>query len=256
MSELTLLILRFGFLALLWVFVFVIVYAMRSDLFGQRVRKMRDSQAVAPSATAAGQPGASAGAAGASASAAGRAPVGAAAGAGAVAAAGAGGSGATGSAAGAAGSAAAAPAGFTGLIVGAAATAQPLAESHPPTPPPQSKVPVFTPLEGSSAGVHPRATTSNAHRLIITSGVKTGTEIALGVDPLTIGRSTDSSVVIRDDYTSTHHARLLNWNNEWVIQDLDSTNGTFLDGKRVTQPTPVPLNTPIKIGATSFELRR
>uniref|UniRef100_UPI0036F3E908 FHA domain-containing protein FhaB/FipA n=1 Tax=Subtercola endophyticus TaxID=2895559 RepID=UPI0036F3E908 len=168
---------------------------------------------------------------------------------------------AVGAAAGAAGAAAGAPAsqapgGFTGLIVGAAATAKPLSDPHPVTPAPQSKVPVFTPLEGSSAGVHPRATTSNAHRLIITSGVKSGTEIALGVDPLTIGRSTDSSVVIRDDYTSTHHARLLNWNNEWVIQDLDSTNGTFLDGKRVTQPTPVPLNTPIKIGATSFELRR
>jgi pSer/pThr/pTyr-binding forkhead associated (FHA) protein len=74
--------------------------------------------------------------------------------------------------------------------------------------------------------------------------------------PLTIGRSTDSSVVIRDDYTSTHHARLMVWNEEWMLQDLDSTNGTFLDGKRVTSPVNVPLNTPIKIGATSFELRR
>ncbi|RFA23461.1 FHA domain-containing protein FhaB/FipA [Subtercola boreus] len=220
MSELTLLVLRFGFLALLWVFVFVIVYAMRSDLFGQRVRKMRD-----PSGTAA------AGAAGSSS-----APPAAAVGA--------------------AAPAQAAPA-VQGVVVGAAASATRLPEpSHPPTPAPQSKVPVFTPLEGSSAGVHPRATTSNAHKLVITSGTKSGTEIELGVEPLTIGRSTDSSVVIRDDYTSTHHARLLNWNNEWVIQDLDSTNGTYLDGKRITQPAPVPLNTPVRIGSTSFELRR
>ncbi len=62
--------------------------------------------------------------------------------------------------------------------------------------------------------------------------------------------------MIRDDYTSTHHARLLLWNDEWMIQDLDSTNGTFLDGKRVSEPTHVPLDTPIRIGATSFELRR
>jgi len=41
-----------------------------------------------------------------------------------------------------------------------------------------------------------------------------------------------------------------------MIQDLDSTNGTFLDGKRVSVPTQVPLDTPIRIGATSFELRR
>jgi len=65
-----------------------------------------------------------------------------------------------------------------------------------------------------------------------------------------------SGLVIRDDYTSTHHARLLLWNDEWMIQDLDSTNGTFLDGRRVTVPTQVPLDTPIKIGTTTFELRR
>jgi pSer/pThr/pTyr-binding forkhead associated (FHA) protein len=41
-----------------------------------------------------------------------------------------------------------------------------------------------------------------------------------------------------------------------MIQDLDSTNGTFLGGTRVTVPTQVPLNTPIKIGTTTFELRR
>jgi pSer/pThr/pTyr-binding forkhead associated (FHA) protein len=46
------------------------------------------------------------------------------------------------------------------------------------------------------------------------------------------------------------------WSGEWVIQDLDSTNGTFLDGKRVSLPTPIPLNTPVRIGTTSFELRR
>jgi pSer/pThr/pTyr-binding forkhead associated (FHA) protein len=46
------------------------------------------------------------------------------------------------------------------------------------------------------------------------------------------------------------------WNDQWMLQDLDSTNGTFLDGVRVAVPTPIPLNTPVKIGSTSFELRR
>ena len=81
-------------------------------------------------------------------------------------------------------------------------------------------------------------------------------ELPLGREPLTIGRSGESGLVIRDDYTSTHHARLMLWDDGWVIQDLDSTNGTFLDGARVTVPTPVPLNTPVRIGTTSFELRR
>ena len=100
------------------------------------------------------------------------------------------------------------------------------------------------------------STSKDARRLVITSGAKEGLEIDLPDELLTIGRSNESGLVIRDDYTSTHHARLLLWADGWVIQDLDSTNGTFLDGTRVIVPTQVPLNTPVKIGTTSFELRR
>ncbi|TAJ48322.1 MAG: FHA domain-containing protein [Herbiconiux sp.] len=211
MSELTLLILQLAFLALLWVFIFIVVYAMRSDLFGQRVRKLKDG---APATAGAG------------------------AGAGAGAAASPGANPAAMAAAAAAGTAAA----------GGAAPAAP--------PPPAPKVPTFVPAPGTELSGPPRATTANASRLVITSGTKSGSEIPLGTEPLTIGRSSDSSVVIRDDYTSTHHARLMIWGDEWVIQDLDSTNGTFLDGNRVTAPVHIPLNTTIRIGATSFELRR
>jgi pSer/pThr/pTyr-binding forkhead associated (FHA) protein len=98
--------------------------------------------------------------------------------------------------------------------------------------------------------------TGLATRLVITAGPKEGLELTLPDEPLTIGRSSESGLVIRDDYTSTHHARLMRWDDSWVVQDLDSTNGTFLDGVRVTLPTPVPLNTPVRIGTTSFELRR
>ncbi len=119
-------------------------------------------------------------------------------------------------------------------------------------PPPASSLPTGA----NTATGKPKATMLSAGRLTITSGPKQGTELPLGREPLTIGRSSESGLVIRDDYTSTHHARLLLWNDEWMIQDLDSTNGTFLDGKRVAVPTQVPLNTPIKIGTTTFELRR
>ncbi len=166
MGELTLLLLRIAFLAVLWGFVFAIVYALRSDLFGQKVRRMP-----APAAAAAATP-----------------------------------------------------------------VAAPRQAPAPRLPTPQG--PVF------------------ATRLVITSGAKEGLEIDLPDEQLTIGRSGESGLVIRDDYTSTHHARLLKWPDGWVIQDLDSTNGTFLDGTRVIVPTIIPLNTPVKIGTTSFELRR
>jgi hypothetical protein len=184
MSELTLLVLQLGFLLLLWVFVFAIVYSLRSDLFGQRVRKL--------------QPDASAGASAAS--------------------------------------------GFPAAAAAAPAAAATAPVSHPSAP--------------ASGPGGETASTENATRLVITSGQKAGAEFPLGRDEITIGRSSDSAIIIRDDYTSTHHARLMLWNGRWMIQDLDSTNGTFLNGSRVTVPTPIPLGATVKVGATTFELRR
>jgi len=96
-----------------------------------------------------------------------------------------------------------------------------------------------------------------ASTLLVTAGPKEGLSLELvPEEQFTIGRSGDSTLVVRDDNTSTHHARLMLWNDQWMIQDLDSTNGTFVDGKRVSIPTPVPLNTPVTIGTSAFELRR
>ncbi|HMH58869.1 MAG TPA: FHA domain-containing protein [Galbitalea sp.] len=174
MSELTLLILRLAFLAILWLFIFAVVYALRSDLFGQRVRR-QGAEVASP-------------------------------------------------------------------FAGAAVVSPPLV--------PAAELP-------TEPVAKPRSTSRPvAKRLVITSGPKEGLEIELPSEQLAIGRSSESGLVIRDDYTSTHHARLLLWNDGWVVQDLDSTNGTFLDGTRVTLPTLIPLNTPVTIGTTTFELRR
>ncbi|HEY1529479.1 MAG TPA: FHA domain-containing protein [Galbitalea sp.] len=178
MSELTLLILRLAFLAVLWLFVFAVVYALRSDLFGQRLRRATADIAASP---------------------------------------------------------------FAGAPVAAMAAPAAPASTDLPTEA------MVTP-GGDNPGI--------AHRLVITSGPKEGLEIELPSEQLAIGRSSESGLVIRDDYTSTHHARLLLWKDGWVVQDLDSTNGTFLDGTRVTLPTLIPLNTPVTIGTTTFELRR
>ena len=182
MSELTLLILRLAFLLVLWGFVFAVVYALRSDLFGQRARRVASPDVASP------------------------------------------------------------------LL-----TEQPV-PAEIPSVAPVHRAP--TPASSLPNARGPAATITSAGRLVITSGAKSGIELPLGNQPLTIGRSSESGLVIRDDYTSTHHARLMLLNDSWVIQDLDSTNGTFLDGVRVVVPTQIPLNTPVKIGTTSFELRR
>jgi pSer/pThr/pTyr-binding forkhead associated (FHA) protein len=161
MGDLTLFILRLVFLAVLWVFVFIVVFALRSDLFGQRVRRL-PATASAPF---------------------------------------------------------------------------PTEQAHP-------------------SAAAPRQDSAIASRLVITGGAKVGLQIDLPDEFLSIGRSSDSGLVVRDDYTSTNHARLLRTEKGWILEDLDSTNGTLLDGNKVSSPTQVPLNIPITIGTTTFELRR
>jgi hypothetical protein len=94
-----------------------------------------------------------------------------------------------------------------------------------------------------------------AHTLVVTAGSLAGTKITLGEAPITIGRAEDSTLVITDDYASARHARLVPRDGQWMVEDLGSTNGTYLDRSKVSGPTPVPLGVPIRIGRTSLELR-
>ncbi len=161
MSELALFLVRTGFLALLWIFIFSIISVIRADLFGQKVvSKVASANLPNAFVTASGSGPASA-----------------------------------------------------------------------------------------------KPTEQKATKIVVTAGEKIGTEIALSGRQLTIGRAGDSDLIVDDEYTSTHHAKLVFINGEWLIQDLDSTNGTLLDGKKVATTTVVPLNTQVRVGQTSFELR-
>ncbi len=94
-----------------------------------------------------------------------------------------------------------------------------------------------------------------ARQLVVTAGNLAGTRITLGEAPITIGRAEDSTLVITDDFASARHARLVARDGQWFVEDLGSTNGTYLDRGKVSGPTPVPLGVPIRIGRTSLELR-
>jgi pSer/pThr/pTyr-binding forkhead associated (FHA) protein len=92
--------------------------------------------------------------------------------------------------------------------------------------------------------------------LLVTGGALAGTSIPLAQQQITIGRAADATLVLNDDYASTRHARLFPQNGEWIVEDLGSTNGTYLDRQKVTAPTPVPLGVPVRIGKTVLELRK
>ena len=68
-------------------------------------------------------------------------------------------------------------------------------------------------------------------------------------------RADDSTLVLSDDYASERHARLSKRGDDWYVEDLGSTNGTYLDRAKVTTAVRVPINTPIRIGKTVIELR-
>jgi len=97
---------------------------------------------------------------------------------------------------------------------------------------------------------------SAARKLVVTDGTLAGTTVTLTAQPVTIGRADDSTIVLTDDFVSTRHARLVPAEGKWLLEDLGSTNGTYLDRRRVTSPTPVPLGVPIRVGKTVMELRK
>ena len=101
-----------------------------------------------------------------------------------------------------------------------------------------------------------RSARGEAHRLLVTAGALAGTSLGLTDQQITVGRANDATLVLNDDYASSRHARLFPQDGQWIVEDLGSTNGTYLDRQKVTQPTPVPVGVPIRIGKTVLELRR
>ncbi|MCX4549657.1 FHA domain-containing protein [Streptomyces sp. NBC_01387] len=172
MSELTLTVMRLGFLAVLWLFVIVAVQVIRSDLFGTRVtqRGSRRNTDTRPQQTA-----------------------------------------------------------------------------RQATAPPQQRQQPATGRQRRGAPT----------KLVVSEGSLTGTTVALQGQTVTLGRAHDSTIVLDDDYASSRHARIYpDRDGQWIVEDLGSTNGTYLDRTRLTTPTPIPLGAPIRIGKTVIELRK
>ncbi|WAX55335.1 FHA domain-containing protein [Jatrophihabitans cynanchi] len=92
-------------------------------------------------------------------------------------------------------------------------------------------------------------------QLIVTEGSLQGTRIGLTGAPVLIGRADDSTLVLTDDYASTRHARITMQDGMWVVEDLGSTNGTYLGQRKLDGPVPMEVGVPLRIGKTVLELR-
>ncbi|GAA2176493.1 FHA domain-containing protein [Agrococcus versicolor] len=186
MSELTLFLLRVGFLVLLWVFIFIVVYSLRSDLFASRITRLQQQGSPSPTPSA-------------------------------------------------------------------APATPPSSRAAAPAASPDAATTVTTMGRGSRTAP---AAARAASRLVVTGGPRAGLEVDLPSTGLTIGRSSSAGLQVKDDYTSSNHARLVLDGDAWRIEDLGSTNGTFVAGRRVTGSSPASPGVELRIGTTTFELRR
>lgn len=93
-------------------------------------------------------------------------------------------------------------------------------------------------------------------RLVVTEGPLRGTIIPLGTSAVLLGRAPSCTLVLDDDYSSSRHARIYPQGGQWFVEDLGSTNGTFVADQRVEAPTPLPTGTPVRVGQSVLELQR
>ena len=95
----------------------------------------------------------------------------------------------------------------------------------------------------------------NARELAVIEGPLRGSHMEIAsVEDVTIGRGPDNDFQLGDDFASARHARLFRRGSEWFIEDLDSRNGTFVQGTRIDQPERVSVGTDIKMGRTIVRL--
>jgi hypothetical protein len=105
----------------------------------------------------------------------------------------------------------------------------------------------------------PPARRAKRHRgeprvLMISQGNQAGLSADLAGGVVMIGRGADCQLILDDDYVSTRHARVVSTPNGIYVEDLGSTNGTYVNGQRITAPTTITLADTVRIGKTILKL--
>ncbi|GAA2240002.1 FHA domain-containing protein [Rarobacter faecitabidus] len=107
------------------------------------------------------------------------------------------------------------------------------------------------------AGPRRPGAAATEHRVLtVTAGPLEGTTLPLGNVSVVIGRAPDCTLVVDDDYASSRHARIFPDEGRWFVEDLGSTNGTFLNGNPVHDRIELPIGASLQVGQSSIELRK
>lgn len=134
-----------------------------------------------------------------------------------------------------------------------------LTRGKPKKPPRPAREPVAK-ASPAVRSVPPKPRRGSSRRvpstLAVTDGSLRGTTVSLKESGVLLGRNPECTLVLDDDFASGRHARIFRRDGGWFVEDLGSTNGTFLGSTRLTRPTPVEVGSTVRIGKTIFELRK
>ncbi|MBO3130460.1 FHA domain-containing protein [Dermatophilus congolensis] len=92
--------------------------------------------------------------------------------------------------------------------------------------------------------------------LAVIDGPLRGVTVPLKESGVLLGRNPEATLVLDDDYASGRHARIYYDGSDWYVEDLNSTNGTLVDGAAIDQPQKIGEHNQLRIGTTVLELRR
>jgi pSer/pThr/pTyr-binding forkhead associated (FHA) protein len=108
---------------------------------------------------------------------------------------------------------------------------------------------------GSHAGISVKRKRKEGSRvLFVRSESQQGQEYEVK-DVIVMGRSEETDVALDDPYASEFHLRLVAQENGMMLHDLGSTNGTYVNGRRVSAPTELRRGDTIQVGKTVMEIR-
>ena len=102
----------------------------------------------------------------------------------------------------------------------------------------------------------PKKGRGEPRKAVVVEGSNSGLTASLDDAPILIGRGSDAAIRLDDDYVSTRHARIARSSDTWYVEDLGSTNGTYIGSQRLTQATAISLGTRVRVGKTTIELKK
>ncbi len=101
-----------------------------------------------------------------------------------------------------------------------------------------------------------RRVRSNTTRLVLIAPAEQAGKVHIVGDELHVGRAAGCEVTVDDTYASQRHARIFRRDGELYVEDLGSTNGSYLNREKVSRPTVVKEGDRLQIGATVFEVSK